>query len=307
MVSKKVFGRTLRATVSAAALTLAAPLAATAQDGATPNWWVSVEGQYTFINGDAFDVRDLYYDDSSFSLEPDDGWTGRLNLGAKIGQDWFVEGGLRYGASGKDSGEFYYVGEGYYEFGELNYDENHLVLDLSIGRDVGIGDGGEVRAFAGLRFARFKGNSRGVDYYYYDGGEGYFYEFEQLHFNHSFQGFGPRIGLDALIPVANKVRVDVGVAGALLYGRRKLSATYIYDGYSDRYSDSDKGWIPNVEANAALTYVFSPSASISAGFRVEYFGDVMPQFDTDTFLGGDIGKEDRVIYGPFVRLTIMGQ
>lgn len=277
----KSSSQTLLATASAAAMIFAAN-GAFAEDPSSPRMWVSIEGQYAMFHGDAVDMN--YYD---VNLSPDNGWAGALRVGGKVNEDWFVEGGIRYTSSGKDSIGYYYNSEA---FADADYDEDHLVLDLQVGRDIGIGDGGSVRVFGGLRYASFDGDVNAYAYYY-----GYSLGIST---KHQFDGVGPRVGFDAMIPVADNVRVDFGGAVAALYGKRKIKGNLSYGGYGYSASDTDKGFVPNVEGSVALTYIFAPYASVSAGYRASQYWNVIPELNDS-----GIDNADRLIHGPFLTLT----
>ena len=62
--------------------------------------------------------------------------------------------------------------------------------------------------------------------------------------------------------------------------------------------------MPNVEASVALTYLLGQNAAISLGYKAEQFWNIMPTFDTGDFSKFD--KDDRLIHGPFLKLTITG-
>jgi hypothetical protein len=269
-------------TVSAVALAFAANGAVA--EGNSPNIWASIEGQYAMFSGDAVDLN--FYGESA-KLSPDDGWAGALKLGGKVTENWFAEGGIRYGESGKDSLSYFYSP---YAFADADYDEDHLMLDLQIGRDIGIGDGGYVRVFGGVRYANFDGNTNFYGYYYGSS--------LGLKLDHKFNGVGPRVGFDASIPVSGDVRVELGAAAAALYGKRKVKGTAFYSGYAYSASDSDKKFVPNLEGNIALTYEVGSYMSISAGYRAEQFWNVMPELQNS-----GIKYDDRLIHGPFLRLT----
>ena len=56
-----------------------------------------------------------------------------------------------------------------------------------------------------------------------------------------------------------------------------------------------------VEASVALTYLLGANTSISAGYKAEQFWNIMPTLGSD-----GVGNDDRLLHGPFVRLTITG-
>ncbi len=298
--------KALLATGSVAALALAMGQQARAQAPVMPAWWVSLEGGYQFVNGDAIDLPVM---GTRVSLSPDDGLTGRLHFGGKLDTTgWTGAVGVTYGKSKTDnfssnlgySGE-YAVFDGLSSYGmvKAEYDEWRLMLDFEIGRDVGLGGSASARVFGGVRFAKFDGHGHGMADYYYNG------EYYNLNgsTDHSFTGVGPRAGIDAWVPIAPNLDLDVSAAGAVLFGRRKLSYTvsYYYAGPSYSDSETDSATVPNVEASAALTYSVTPNFKISGGYRVEQFWNVMPTVES-----GGIKDDNRLFHGPFLRLTLVG-
>jgi hypothetical protein len=279
--------RALLTTVSAAALVLAANNQTEAQD-AGPIWWASVEGQYNWVDGDAFDIDPL-------SVSPEDGWAGKLHFGGMLDHDWSASVGIRYGQTNRESDNILYS-----EFGgaDAKYDESHLIVDLEIGRDVGLGSSGNARIFGGLRFAQFDGDAD-TSYSGFGGGS--------ASVSQKFSGIGPRLGMDAGFPLTQNLRADLGVAGAVLYGKRKVKVDGSYSGFGayDFSSSSSKHvWVPNAEASVALSYLLTPNASISAGYKAEQFWNVMPTVSDVNSLS--TGNDDRLIHGPFLKLTITG-
>lgn len=294
--STRVARRVLLTTVSAAALAFVVNDQAGAQN-VTPAWWGSIEGQYNWVQGDALDI-DTSAD--SLSLEPENGYAGRVHLGGRFGNGWSAAIGLRYGMTDKERDSAY--SSFYGSDVEGSYEEDHLVLDLEIGRDVGIGNGGNARVFGGLRFARFDGDGN----LSVSGAGGEYYSSFEADTEHRFTGFGPRIGVDAAIPVATNVQVDISAAGAALYGKRKFSVDFSYmssGGSVSNYggSESKHVIVPSVEARVALTYLLGQSASVSAGYKAEQFWDIMPAANNFSTSG-----DNRLIHGPFLELKILG-
>ena len=296
--------RALLTTVSAAALVFAVNNQATAQT-ASPTWWASVEGQYNWVDGDALSIVEDFPGTSplGFGLESKDGWAGKLHFGGMLDHDWSASVGVRYGkANGKSADDF--VTSPFSASGNGDYDESHLVVDLEIGRNVGLGSRANARIFGGLRFAKFDGDGEGDFYSNFNAAE------TEISTSQRFSGVGPRLGIDAAIPLTQNLRADLGVAGALLYGKRKMDVDgSYYSGFGPdgdfSNSSSKSAWVPNVEASVALTYLLGANASISAGYKAEQFWNIMPTADINTH-STDSGSDDRLIHGPFVRLTITG-
>lgn len=289
---------TVLATVSAAALmltvegTLAADIEApVAQD----RWWFSVEGQYLLYDGNSADYS---FDGGFFRLKPDDGW----GVGGEIGFQpadslWSFVGRVRYGQSNKDKDSDVYDGY-YYGIDEADHREEHVVADLEIGRDVGLGamgEGSNVRLFGGLRFAHFKGKGSFSTYSNFGPTS------SDFDIKRKFTGIGPRVGFDAMVPLADQFSLDVGAAGAVLFGKQKFEAS----GYSNFYGDVDRKRsksivVPNLEASAAFSWLVTDNAKFSLGYRVDSYFDV---YDNGSIFG-DRDKGDRTIHGPFIKLTI---
>jgi hypothetical protein len=301
-------------TVSAAALMLTVERGPLAADVVTPitedRWWLSVEGQYLLYDGDSarysLDGVDTLRGLGE-KLKPDDGW----GIGGEIGfrpaeGPWSYVGRVRYGESdkAKDHSAFY----SNYAVGsaEADHREDHVIADLEIGRDVGLGaeSGGlNVRVFGGVRYAYLKGkgsitsNYTPVSVGHNPSGA--------AEIKRTFSGLGPRIGFDATMPLSDQFSFDVGAAGAMLFGDQKFKASGSYtdtDGNSFEIDQkrSRSIAVPNLEASAALSWLITDSAKFSLGYRVDSYFDVYD--DGDVFGGRDEG--DRIMHGPFIRLTI---
>jgi hypothetical protein len=311
------------ATVSAVALMVSVERGAIAADF-TPTcqddrWWLSAEGQYLFYDGDpakyGIDNDEDGDNDFAMKLKPDDGW----GVGGEIGfqpacSPWSFLGRVRYGQSNKekDHDTQYSTFDGGFTSGsaEADHREKHWIVDLEIGRDVGLGalsEDSNVRVFAGLRFAHFKGKgSMTTNYYSHFGYSNYTIERRSnADFKRKFTGIGPRIGFDAMLPFDEHFSLDLGAAGALLFGKQKFEV----DGtnYSNFESNDDirekrskTVVVPNLEASAAFSWLVTDNAQISLGYRIDSYWDV---YDTGDIVGGR-DEGDRIIHGPFLKFTI---
>ena len=306
MLGTGTFRYTVLATVSAAALMVTierGPLAADIVPAAQDRWWFSVEGQYLLYDGDsanyAFDEND-----PSLKLKPDDGW----GIGGEIGfqpadSPWSFLGRVRYGQSNKEKDHLYSTFDGYAGNTDADHREEHIIADLEIGRDVGLGalgEGSNIRLFAGLRFAHFKGDGSLSTHY------SSFGPFRSdVDIKRKFTGIGPRIGFDAMLPLAEQFSLDVGAAGAVLFGKQKFESHGNYSAFGTEFSEnsesrSKNAVVPNLEASAAFSWLITDNAKFSLGYRVDSYWDV---YDNGTiFDGRDEG--DRIIHGPFIKLTI---
>jgi hypothetical protein len=319
MLGTGTFRYTVLATVSAAALMvtiergpLAADLAPVAQD----HWWFSLEGQYLLFDGDKakYDSPPDSNQDVLFKLRPDDGW----GIGGEIGfqpadSPWSFLGRVRYGQSNKDKDDsnfFYSTFDGFSSSSaKADHREEHVIADLEIGRDVGLGalgEGSNFRLFGGVRFAHFKGKgsiSTNNSFYYssFDNGFGS----SDIDVTRKFTGIGPRIGFDAMIPLSDQFSLDVGAAGAALFGKQKFKASgnVSYSGFGPYDVDRKRSKnvvVPNLEASAAFSWLITDDAKFSLGYRVDSYWDV---YDDGAIFGGR-DEGDRIIHGPFIKLTI---
>lgn len=308
-------------TVSAAVMMMAADQVSAAEIVAAGQgkWWLSLEGQYQLYGGDSVDYSGApggdYY--PQFAM-PDDGWSMGGEFGFRPADGpWSFVGRLRYGQSGTDK-----LGGSYADLGEeetftsqasARHRETQIIADLEIGRDVGLGmlgEGASLRVFGGVRFGQFKGKGAFSSSFYFSGYGGQFQSSggTDLDIERTFIGAGPRIGVDAMmpLPLVERVSLSVGVAGALLFGKQKLKASGSYFTYfgSGNYEleRSDAVVVPNLETSLALSWLVSESAKFSLGYRIDRYFDVY-----DISGGRDIYEEgDRVIHGPFLKISIGG-
>jgi hypothetical protein len=308
------FRYTVLATVSAVALMVTVergPLAADIAPVAQDRWWFSVEGQYLLYDGDsanyAFDE-----DDPSLKLKPDDGW----GVGAEIGFQpadslWSFLGRVRYGQSNKENknDSYYSTFDGGFgsAFREADHREEHIIADLEIGRDVGLGalgEGSNIRLFGGVRFAHFKGKGSLSTSFYSNFGGNPYDGAADVDIKRKFTGIGPRIGFDAMMPLSEQFSLDVGAAGAVLFGKQKYEASGTYYssfGGGDIHEKRSKNVVvPNLEASAAFSWLITENAKFSLGYRVDSYWNV---YDNGPIFGDD-DNGDRIIHGPFIKLTI---
>jgi len=216
---------------------------------------------------------------------------------------------VRYGESNKDkdNSHFYSTFDGFDNNGSSKADhrENHLIADLEIGRDVGLGmfgDGSNLRLFGGVRFAHFKANGHFSTQFYSSFGPTS--NSAEYKVKREFNGIGPRVGFDAVVPLSDMFALDLGAAGALLYGKQKYKAkgSAYYSGFGTDNFDEQRSkmtWVPNLEASAAFSWLITENAKFSLGYRVDAYFDV---YDDGGLEGRDEG--DRIIHGPFVKLTV---
>lgn len=252
------------------------------------NWWLSVHGQVPVWeeNDDNNRRRNGFSLGEGFGIGAEFGWklddihsiVTRVKINRRSNDD-------------TQTSQYYYSGFGTVTNTDTRSGENNtFVADLEIGRDVGLGalgmGNGDLRVFAGVRVAHLTANS--------DSSYSGFVSYSSRSTRRSFTGAGPRIGFAASTPLSEQVAFDLSAAGGVLIGRQKETFQSNYSSFNN--SDSRTAVVPNVEASAALKFLFNEDTTFSAGYKVDAFFDAIGDF------GGS--KSDRIIYGPFVQFTI---
>lgn len=315
--TKTSIRRQLLTTASAlviASAVFGTPLTARAEP-ASDKMWLSIEAQRYFVEGDDQIWTELSNGVTSsgiFNIDADDGWGGRVGVGIPVMPGLSVAAFARFGRTGdaKDQaaiapgGPLYLynvLGGGnptFYYTGSVTHKERHSIIDFEARQDVGLGMGIEATIKGGVRFAKFEADTD-TTLYYSPG----------LILNESrrtnFRGTGPRIGVDARIPVMAGVKLDLSGSGSYLWGKKRIKS-FAAGGYvaagGANVSNNDEVW--NIEGSAAVTWVMA-GAEISAGVRGEHWSGVFDQtrlFAFNSTLGD--ANADRTLWGPFVRLTL---
>lgn len=285
MNTNGTFRYKLLAGVAACALLLAVE-GTPARAEPAQNWWLTFRGQVptweendgdTSRRGNGFSLGEGYGIGGEFGWKIDDihSIVTRVNINRRSNNQETVY--ASYYSSGRS-----------FESGK----NNTFVADLEIGRDVGLGalgmGEGDLRAFAGVRVAHLTANSESSFSNYTS--------FAGDTTRRSFTGAGPRIGFTASKPLSEQVAFDLSAAGGVLIGRQKES--FEANGYYSSFNNDDSrtAVVPNVEASAALKFLFNEDTTFSAGYKVDAYFNALGNF------GGD--KSDRIIHGPFVQFTI---
>ncbi len=225
---------------------------------------------------------------------------------------WSVRFRVGHGISKKKSGSnamaVTYVspvpGSPVYTYGAvLNVDKKERLtyLDFEVGRDVGLGaDGPALTLVGGLRVASFKSKETVA---------GTFAIYTPLaavpiisgpitaSVRRKFTGFGPRLGLEANVPMNEVLSLKMEAAGALLFGKRKVTAV---DGIGNVFSRSKSAVIPNLEASVGLA--LKPDGSniqLTLGYGVNAFFNMV-----DSGFQNQGSSKSRVLHGPKVDLRV---
>ena len=111
----------------------------------------------------------------------------------------------------------------------------------------------------------------------------------------SSEGIGPRISFEGSMPIGNNLSVDMEAGAAVLFGSSEFSVLLIEeDEYPMSLSLSQDTQMTNLDFSAALSYMMSPNAKVSLGYRYERMN-----FSDETFSKYDSREQQ----GAFLRLT----
>jgi hypothetical protein len=201
--------------------------------------------------------------------------------------------------------------------------ETHWLLDFAAGREVGLGGLGPTQLKAGLRIAdisdkvsggaNFVAPSAFCSFFAHSFGScapvGFIgaapgaFSFEE---NSKFFGVGPRVGLDGTVPLGGHFAIEYLGGVAELFGRRSLNLAT--GGSAATFgilplSVSGNAAVFNLDAQAGITYFFTPDLKITASYRFDGYWDALKTINT----AGTIVNADRFFYGPMLRLTVINR
>jgi hypothetical protein len=205
--------------------------------------------------------------------------------------------------------------------------ESHLVADLMIGRDMGIGANKPELEF-GIRIADLRAAARAfqsaqsnttantLTTFYTPSPGGIFNpsigtrtgsqsssssSSSFASWNSRFFGVGPRIAVAGAIPIQGSWSFDYSGGVAALIGDRSFNVAMFNSGgpgFAANYSSTV--FVFNADGFAALSYTFTPNLKASFGIRADFYNAALKTFDINT---GGLASLDRIYWGPFVRLT----
>lgn len=286
-------------------LTKAPPLAPAPKD--TWTWWI--EGGAINANNESLNL-------GVGGIKP--GWGPE----GAIGFDWqpfapmHVVGQFRYGSTRK-SAPFAFAFSGVTSSGgaftgnaagNQNVRDDHWLIDFAIGRDFGLGTG-HAQWTLGVRVADLRAKLTANGSFVTSGATGTTGTFSTVQ-RSTFVGAGPRFGVQGDIPLGGQWSIDWLAGAAVLFGERSLTqnTTVAFVSstppvVSTTAGSSDTATVFNVDAEAGLSYWFSPATKITASYRFDGYWRALKnvQAVNGTTLG--ISNVDQFYSGPMVRLT----
>lgn len=346
--------------------------AAKAEDADRPTVWLELGGQLERVDGGNTPFAPDFFNRDSDVYKPvspiDAQRTSRYSYGGegKIafqpeGSEWIVNAGLRYGrANGGRQvdkqlpAQILHSGfQSALRTSEARYQafsqtqthnsQSDLLLDFTVGKDVGVGIFGRHGASvlsAGVRFAQFTARD-GITNYgrpkvgfenKYDTGtkylpKGIFHNYMlKAERAESFHGVGPSLhwnSSEAVIgnPDSAEVMFDWGVNVALLFGRQKTKLQHrtqdlyfrpkVYTNQFDFFSTHSKLISDNTVPRTRSRSVTVPNIGGFAGLSLRWTNaKVSLGYRADYFFGAmDTGVDtrvtkDRSFYGPFASISI---
>lgn len=270
----------------------AAPLYTKAPAAALPQWTWYLEGGAFWTGGQPV---------LGFSeLRPKVGWEIAGGVDYRFGgTPWHVSAQVRYGSNNKSvalagAGTFYGYTGGI--VGNATHKESHLVADFAVGRDIGIGVG-TAQAKLGIRVADLHAKTNFTGSAFSGYGSAYAVVAD---FRSRFFGVGPRGSIEGSIPLGGALGLDYMAGVAVLYGNRTLDVSLTAGGLTGSATFSNYGSVFNADAMAGLSYRFSQSMKMTAGYRFDGYWNALTTFDNNF----NFVNVDRFYHGPFVRATV---
>ena len=278
-------------------------------------WIVWVEGGLFQTGGPGVSVPMLPGLAAPFTLVgPKGGYYGAAGFDFDYGGSWHVVGDVLYGWSRKAAASvhqhyFSSFGDGYFSstnsVQSATERESHLVADLMIGRDFGLGTSTAQLQY-GIRVADLAAitnvNQAATSFFSsFFRGAGSGTSMASGTFRARFFGGGPRLALAGDLPLSGVWSVDYLVGIAELAGTRSMSYNVTNaTGAPASGNSSSVGLVFNADGWAALSYALTPAYKISAGVRADYYSDVLSAYDASINGTRNI---DRLFWGPFLRLS----
>jgi opacity protein-like surface antigen len=206
--------------------------------------------------------------------------------------------------------------------GVFTHREDHWLLDFAAGREVGLGLG-QTQLKAGLRIAEIRARTTGVGNFVAPtafctpnagpspgigicspvgliGAAPGAFAFEQTS---KFMGGGPRVGLDGTVPLGGAWTFDWLGGVAVLFGVRSLDVATTGNAAAFGIFPlglNDDCAIFNLDAQAGLSYWFTPNVKVTASYRFDGYWGALKTVNA----AGAIVNADRFFSGPMLRLTI---
>jgi hypothetical protein len=126
----------------------------------------------------------------------------------------------------------------------------------------------------------------------------------------TFVGAGPRFGVQGDIPLGGQWSIDWLAGVAVLFGERSLTQNTTVAFVSSTppvvsasAGSSDTAAVLNVDAQAGLSYWFSPTTKITASYRFDGYWRALKNVQAVNGTTLTVSNVDQFYNGPMLRLT----
>lgn len=182
---------------------------------------------------------------------------------------------------------------------------SHLVLDFTIGRDIGLGrtPSGDptLKLEAGLRYARLTDNG---EYASSNFVSSILTSANAFAGKRRFLGAGPRFGASFAAPFIGDVGLEATAGLSVLFGQARETRAFTVNGVTSVGETKESRFVPGVDGSLALSYWLGANARLSVGYRAEAYFNALPG---DAFSGAPtaFGQDTTfLVHGPFARATV---
>lgn len=277
---------------------LKAPPVSAARD--TWTWWI--EGGAFRSDGDGVGAP---------AFKPNWGGEGAAGFDWQPTTSMHVIGQFRYGTASRTSPLQFTAISGpttVHFSGPQDLREDHWLVDFGIGRDFGLGTVQGVWTL-GVRVADLRSELNVNATVLSTAGGAPVGGANALSQQRStFVGAGPRLGVQGGIPLGGQWSIDWLAGAAVLFGERNVTLTSAGVTTPITGTTSDTTAIFNVDAQAGLSYWFSPTMKITASYRYDEYFRALKTLTTNPVFGptGPVitaSNIDRSFSGPMLRLT----
>jgi opacity protein-like surface antigen len=246
---------------------------------ASPSNWLSIDGGYVFGHGGTGMLSGNGVLGTS-RVRPGNGVWVAGDIGFGLSNGWDIAAGADYA----DLGRGKRIGAGANIFGID--DTKMFSVDLEAGYRMPSGST-ELRPFLGVRYLNFTQDTG----YHPDVPLGC------CSMDSKYNGFGPRIGIDATFAVSDPVSLTAGVDASIVFGKLKYNGGTSYVPRSGSHSSTATTFGGYIGAN----YAVSQNVSLGLKYRVEVLHGA--SFSNAGLFVGASGKATRVLHSPTVNLT----
>lgn len=268
--------------------------------------YLSVTGGYLFNRSeDNFSVDPT--DNKVGNLEPlqpgSEAWFTALVMGQRIDSHWDWRASAQSIMSSEDDSAASPPNTGDTEW--ASNELSVITLDLEAGYHPDLIAGVDLRVSAGPRVVLAENN---ISYGYEDDGGGKLGELGQYDHENSVSAIGPRLGIDALIPLMEDgPRLVLASSGSVLFG--DFEKDFSYDRTNTGrggFNIANNGTIYNLEGSAGIQFNVLSNASLEFGYRAQQWWNLLESVDDAKSGDGEFSssRTDAFMHGPYATFRL---